>query len=225
MKSTLWISFISIVAFACSGSNGATGAPGANGVNGSSCHVTDTEDGTAIIFCDDGSQAVIQDGLDGEDGMDGSDGEDGTNGEDGLDGEDGEPGAPGEDGSDAEAIRIVEGFICAGNLPNQNFQFTYNAWLLSSGDLFVTGAIISDAVSVDTFAIYTPDEPDYPFAPVAVTLDQGSLQDGGWFGFRLPRADPSDLVLNIEYYSSAQGSLTTSWNLEACKHGVYGQDE
>lgn len=49
---------------------------GADGHNGGSCHVTKASDGTAILFCDDGSSATINNGKDGADGKDGQDGED-----------------------------------------------------------------------------------------------------------------------------------------------------
>lgn len=49
------------------GSPGATGPKGLDGSPGSSCTVQDTDEG-AIIICDDGSQADVRNGQDGDNG-------------------------------------------------------------------------------------------------------------------------------------------------------------
>lgn len=61
------------------GDPGVDGAPGADGVDGTSCTVTDTPEG-ARIDCDDGTSAVLKDGVDGVDGVDGTDGAYGATG-------------------------------------------------------------------------------------------------------------------------------------------------
>ena len=48
------------------GMQGEQGTSGSNGANGGSCHVEQL-DGGARIFCDDGSEAIIYDGKNGED--------------------------------------------------------------------------------------------------------------------------------------------------------------
>jgi len=48
------------------GTNGMDGAAGTNGTPGGSCHVEQLDNG-ARIFCDDGSEAIVHNGLDGQD--------------------------------------------------------------------------------------------------------------------------------------------------------------
>lgn len=59
------------------GRDGANGADGINGADGSSCTVQDL--GTkALLSCDDGTMAIIEDGADGQNGEDGQDGQPGA---------------------------------------------------------------------------------------------------------------------------------------------------
>jgi hypothetical protein len=223
------------ISLGCSGSDGADGAPGTdgvngvNGVNGSSCHVRDSEDGTTTIFCDDGSEAVVSDGQDGTDGNNGADGADGTNGRDGEDGErgdpgepgeDGEKGDPGEDGSNAEATRIAESFFCTGGLESTALGFTYNAVLLSSGDLFVTGSVNNALNSATDTKYYAPSQAGYQTAAVSMRYDQDGTADGGWFSLSLNRAS---LVTLIEYHQSDAGPVALTWTMlpAACVHNTY----
>jgi hypothetical protein len=53
------------------GNDGVDGRDGRDGQNGTSCTVTDHQNGTRTIACDDGTSAVITDGRDGQDGTDG----------------------------------------------------------------------------------------------------------------------------------------------------------
>lgn len=63
------------------GQAGPAGEPGEQGEKGDSCSVDSLSNG-AIITCEDGTTAVIYNGVDGLDGQDGADGEDGEDGED-----------------------------------------------------------------------------------------------------------------------------------------------
>ena len=58
------------------GSNGIAGRDGADGKDGTSCFV-EVQDTSSYIYCEDGSESVIQNGTDGADGTDGTNGVDG----------------------------------------------------------------------------------------------------------------------------------------------------
>lgn len=205
---------------ACSGSDGANGADGANGVDGadgadgkngedgSSCHVTDNGDGSATIACDDGSEAVVSDGRDGTDGENGSNGADGEHGENGV------------DGDDAAATRISESYFCTGGLEDTALRFTYNAVLLSSGDLFVTGSVNGALNSATDTKYYAPNQTGYETASVSMRYDQDGTADYGWFSLSLNRGT---LVTVIEYHESDPGPVAATWTMQPtdCVHNMY----
>jgi hypothetical protein len=88
------------------GENGTNGVNGQDGADGKSCSVSSTTTG-AIISCEDGTSAVINNGVDGTNGVDGQDGaagqdgQDGVNGTNGANGQDGANGVDGADGQDS----------------------------------------------------------------------------------------------------------------------------
>lgn len=120
-----------------SGRDGIDGLAGPAGERGMSCSVESTSTG-AVIRCEDGTEAYVQNGTNGTNGTNGSNGTNGTNGRDGsscsasrvsngvliscTDGTqsvvlDGEDGANGQNGQDAQisAHTIVEVYDVCGN--------------------------------------------------------------------------------------------------------------
>ena len=81
-------------------------AAGPDGEAGSNCTVVDNGDGTATITCDDGTEATITSGQNGENG---AAGEDGATGPKGLTGDSGEDGANGKDGRDCTVVQNEDG--------------------------------------------------------------------------------------------------------------------
>jgi hypothetical protein len=223
---------------ACSGEPGKDGAQGPAGEQGevgepgTSCSVQDNGDGTVILSCGDETSVDIQ--TEGEPGEDGTsctviDNPDGTEAllqcEDGTsvvisDGTDGAPGADGQDGKDAEATRIIESFHCNGGLENTSLEFSYNAVLMSSGDLFVSVEVNSPLNSASNTVFYAPTQNGYKTAQAIVRFDQDGTADGGWFTLSLDRVN---LVTIIDYYPSDPGVVSNSWTMqpEVCVHNFY----
>jgi len=215
--------------FGCGG--GSDGAPGANG---SSCSVTENADGTATIECDDGTDVTIEGprGADGADGSDGAPGATGPAGSDGVDGSTGPAGATGATGpagatgatgaagSDAEATRVIESFYCTGLLEDTPLIFEYNAVLMGSGDLFVTGSIRDVLLESSETRIYAPQQNGYATAPVYIGFDVDSTKNGGWFSLALDRPT---LIVVIDYLSSDPGVVTQTWTMQpaSCVHNFY----
>jgi hypothetical protein len=197
------ISFVllTLLLSACSGSAGS---------DGTDCHTEKTKDG-ARIWCDDGTQTFLKDGQDGADGDTGADGQDGAKGADGQDGKDGSP---------AEATHITESFFCTAPLENSALNYTYNAVLWSSGDLFVAGSVSSPLTSASKTALFTPTQNGYQNAVVTFTFDQDGTANNGWFKLSLDRRT---LVSIVEYSAADPGPVTNTWTLEpsACVHNKY----
>lgn len=194
--------FLAALAAACSGPAGPQGPPGEKGEPG--------EDG-----------APGAKGEKGDPGDEGRVGPQGTPGEDGLRGPQGEPGKDGADGTDAAATRVVESFFCAGALEGTFVNFSYNAVLFSSSDLFVSGAIRDAEKTSTTSTIYTSEQVGYGTAAVTVGIDEDATHD---FGFFIVELDRTTLVVKIAY--RAAGSDTTayqSWTFQPrdCVHNFY----
>lgn len=144
------------------GAAGPKGIDGVDGVAGKSCSVAATPTG-AVISCEDGTSAVINNGTDGVDGVDGQNGADGVNGQDGQDGQNGADGADGQDsivevinpcgvegGFEEVLFRLSNGKVYAlyfsgslsflTELPPGNYQTTdsYNCAFTVHADLSVT---------------------------------------------------------------------------------------
>jgi hypothetical protein len=85
MKKTVWLLVVLMVA--CGGEDSGVGK-----ATETLCSIAEQTDGSKLITCDDGTSAVLRDGVDGLAGRDGVDGVDGVNGRDGVDGMDGLPG-------------------------------------------------------------------------------------------------------------------------------------
>lgn len=80
-------------------SDGARNGSGRTGVAVEAlCSIQDQGDGSKLITCDDGTEAVVRDGTDGVDGRDGRDGRDGVDGVPGADGAEGASGSDGDPG-------------------------------------------------------------------------------------------------------------------------------
>lgn len=191
---------------ACAGSDGKNGAAGSDGADGSSCHVEDNHDGTATISCDDGSEATVSNGMDGEPGKDGAPGTDGA------------AGAP---GADAETTAITESILCTGTLENTALGFSYNAVLFGgSGDLFVAASVNSPLNSASDTKFFAPSQVGYATATVSFRFDQDGTADGGWFSLSLDR---ETLVVHIDYRASDPGDVTDAWTMDpaACVHNDY----
>lgn len=202
---------------ACGGA-GEDGAPGANGADGTSCSVTDNGDGTATIACNDGTEATVSSGATGPRG---TDGEDGATGPSGATGATGPAGATGAAGSDAEATRIIESFFCGGTLESfPDLRFSYNAVLMSSGDLFVAGEVYDLFRTSSNVAFYSPSQVGYATASVTITFDFDGSTDGGWWQIYLDRGT---LVTVIEYHLTNGGPVAATWTMQpgACVHNFY----
>lgn len=170
-------------------------------------------------------------GEDGKDGAPGADGRDGADGEQGPPGEQGErgpagPAGPagenGEDGSDAEATEITESIFCAGGLEGTTgLGFQYNAVLFSSGDLFVSGAIMSLVGQASVTRFFAPEQNGFATAQVEVFYDVDATADGGWFTLALDR---KTLVTSIGYRetgSTREPDATWSMPASACVYNQY----
>lgn len=75
------------------------------------CTVTQNDDGSATIWCDDGTSATVSPGADGEKGETGPSGTSGTQGipgAQGLPGEAGQIGAPGQPGMNGSSCTLVD---------------------------------------------------------------------------------------------------------------------
>lgn len=159
------------------------------------------------------------DGAQGEQGPPGEKGEPGDPGEPGADGAPGADGEPGPPGDPAEA-GIVESFFCAGGLENTLLGFSYNAVLLASGDLLVTGVIDDPGLAVSHTVYYAPEQNGYATAAVIVQVDEDATRDGGFFTLQLDRAT---LVTVIQYRMMDPGLVTNTWTMlpSACIHNFY----
>ena len=127
----------------------------------------------------------------------------------------------------AEATRIVESFFCAGALENTaGLSFNYNAILFSSGDLFVTGSIVSALAQSTTTRFFAPEQNGYRTAQVALAYDVDTTADGGWFILELDRAS---LVTVIEYREAGStlgtAAADATWTMQPtdCVHNMYRQ--
>lgn len=191
---------LGLLGLACGGADGAPGAAG------SSCTVTENADGSATILCDDGTSATIA----GTPGPSGADGEDGS---------DGAPGTPGADGSDTGATKIVESFHCGGPIAETALTAFYDAVLLSSGDMFVTGTVRTPLIGSSTSVLYSPNQNGYNAAEVFVSLDADETADGGYFVLSLNRLS----LVQVVHYLGSGTEVTQSWSMapESCVHNFY----
>jgi hypothetical protein len=200
----------SIIVCACSGEDGQPGPMGEKGEQG--------PQGAVGPKGDKGDAG--EPGPEGDRGPAGPAGKDGADGTDGAQGEPGPAGENGADGSDAEATRVIESFFCAGGLEDTALSFTYDAILLSSGDLFVN-ATIRDARYVGAgSSFYAPEQNGYQGAQVIVGIDEDATADFGWFRLTLNR---DTLVVLLEYRESDAAAVTQSWTMQpsACVHNKY----
>lgn len=197
---------------------------GADGKPGASCTVADNGDGTSTLSCDDGTKVIVKDGSDGQIGLAGKDGTQGSDGADGIPGKNGKDGVPGTDGNpgtDGTSTKIAESFFCTGGLEGQpGLGFSYDAVLLSSGDLFVTGSVNNLATSASATRFYSPSQAGYVNAPVSFVFDLDNTFNSGYWVLSLER---STLVAVIEYHAADGGPVTNTWSMPAtaCVHNTY----
>lgn len=107
-KAVVGVLVLMAFAFATAGCEGPEGPAGAAGAAGKSCTVTDNQDGTKTVTCEDGTSVTLYDGEDGGTGPTGPKGDKGDAGEAGTPGEDGENGLPGEDGEDGLSCTVLD---------------------------------------------------------------------------------------------------------------------
>lgn len=235
-----------LVCVSCAGADGSEGPRGRSGEDGLStvsrideADEDDCPSGGVVLSVgvdEDGDGSLdsgeVQDSepiCNGEDGEEGPRGEEGPQGEPGEQGPQGEPGArgdtgeTGEGGTDTtggEATRIIESFFCTGGLEDTQVGFSYNAALLSSGDLIVVGAVDSPLNSASVTRFYTPAQIGYETATVVMRFDIDGTADGGWFRLSLDR---STLITVIDYYETDGGALAATWTMssDVCVHNFF----
>ncbi len=193
------ILMLAVLMAACGGEDGAAGAPG---TDGASCSVAG-DDGKATVTCDDGSTATVLDGTDGADGEDGTDGRDGKSGKDGADGRDG------QDGENGASARVELTVACSGELLTTGLSYSYEAYVMTSGDVLVTGEVRDAQGSASATRVLTPEDDDYAEAPLDLTYDVDDEEDGGYFRIWLDREKAER---QVEYFESADAAdVATTW--------------
>jgi len=121
----------------------------------------------------------------------------------GKDGAAGLPGAAGKDGTDN---RIVKSIGCSGPLENTTLWFTYDVALMSSGDVFASGAIRDNSLQIGATSFYSSQQVGAIAAPVIFTNDYETAHIGYYWRISLNRVD---LVTTIKYSKSSE----TTWTM------------
>ena len=186
------------------GPTGATGAIGAQGTAG-----RDGETGaTGATGLTGVTGPMGATGATGTTGVAGPAGDAGPVGATGATGDTGATGATGPAGSSASATVMTGSIHCAGDIQDTYLSFSYDAAQFSSDFVLVSASVMSYASQASGARFYTSAQTEWATAPVTITFDQASPNNGGWWNLTLDR---TTAIVSLQYRDADVAGGVKNW--------------
>lgn len=169
------------------------------------CTVVERGESAAVV-CPDGSEVVVEDGVDGVDGEDGTDGRDGVDGRNGVDGVDN---------------HIAATHTCTGSLEATPCYFIYQVSVMTSGDVFAYGGVWGCfLMQAGASAYYAASQVGSATAVVIFQQDVTGSMNGGFWMISLDRTFGATTIVYTDPDVSG-GSDTWTMPAAACTVNIY----